>query len=76
MYRNLAWVGGIGSAILLCYGIYTCGKSPTYGLPMIALALIGGFLNVISSLAASEGINLFVNIANDVRKIADGKVHD
>ena len=64
---------GAGAIIAIFYGIWLLGDYGTedLGTIIIVYSIAGGFFSIISLLAISEGINLFVNIANDVRVIKE-----
>jgi len=73
IYRGFAWIVGAGAIIAIFYGIWLLGDYGTedLGTIIIVYSIAGGFFSIISLLAISEGINLFVNIANDVRVIKE-----
>jgi|TARA_B100000959_G_C14586427_1_gene462132 hypothetical protein len=73
IYRGFAWIVGTGAIIAIFYGIWLLGDYGTedLGTIIIVYSIAGGFFSIISLLAISEGINLFVNIANDVRVIKE-----
>ena len=58
IYRLLAVLVGIVSVIGFFYGLYA-------GIGIIVFSLIAGLLGVISFLAISEGIKLFISIENN-----------
>ena len=73
IYRGFAWIVGAGAIIAFFYGIWLLGDYGTedLGIIIIVYSIAGGFFSIISLLVISEGINLFVNIANDVRVIKE-----
>ena len=73
IYRGFAWIVGAGAIIAIFYGIWLLGDYGTedLGTIIIVYSIAGGFFSIISLLVISEGINLFVNIANDVRVIKE-----
>lgn len=75
IYRILAWVIGIGAIIAFVYGFDLLGDryNKDAGVLIIVLSIVTGTLGVIFTLAVSEGIVLFVNIANDVNAIKNRK---
>ena len=68
MYMFIAWIVGVGSFILLIFGFFLMEIS------LIISSLIAGFIGVVSMLAISEIIKLFMNIANDVNKIKENSI--
>ena len=68
MYMFIAWIVGVGSFILLIFGFFLMEIS------LIISSLIVGFIGVVSMLAISEIIKLFMNIANDVNKIKENSI--
>ncbi len=74
IYRGFAWIVGTGAIIAIFYGISLISegyRTEDLGIIIIIYSIAGGFFSIISLLAISEGINLFVNIANDVRVIKE-----
>jgi|AP45_3_1055517.scaffolds.fasta_scaffold397624_1 hypothetical protein len=61
-YQFLAIIIGIGSALGLLYGIKAAGTT------IIIYALIMGLMGVITLLAISEGIKLFIQIEDNTNK--------
>ena len=68
MYMFIAWIVGVGSFIILIFGFFLMEIS------LIISSLIVGFIGVVSMLAISEIIKLFMNIANDVNKIKENSI--
>ena len=75
IYRVIAWVIGIGAIIAFVYGFDLLGDryNKDAGVLIIVYSIVTGTLGVIFTLAVSEGIVLFVNIANDVNAIKNRK---
>ena len=71
IFRVLAWIVGIGALIPLFYGLTLLDNET--GILIIVSSLICGVLGVVFLLAISEGIVLFVNIANDVNELKNEK---
>ncbi|ODS30362.1 MAG: hypothetical protein SCARUB_04521 [Candidatus Scalindua rubra] len=71
IYNFLAWIMGLGALVAVFYGMSLLDRYGTkeFGIAIIMISLIGGFIGVVSLLAISEGIRLFVNIAKDVNKL-------
>jgi len=66
-YQFLAIIIGIGSALGLLYGIKAAGTKAA-GTTIIIYALIMGLMGVITLLAISEGIKLFIQIEDNTNK--------
>ncbi len=70
IYLTSAWLVVIGTTIGIFYSLYLFGdENIGEGLILIGIYLIYGFIGFITLLASSEGIKLFVNIANDIREM-------
>ena len=78
IYRGFAWIVGTGAIIAIFYGIWLLGDYGTedLGTIIIVYSIAGGFFSIISLLAISEGINLFVNIANDLNELKRGNKNE
>ena len=78
IYRGFAWIFGVGAIIAIFYGIWLLGDYGTedLGTIIIVYSIAGGFFSIISLLAISEGINLFVNIANDLNELKRGNKNE
>ena len=79
IYRGFAWIFGVGAIIAIFYGISLISegyRTEDLGIIIIIYSIAGGFFSIISLLAISEGINLFVNIANDLNELKRGNKNE
>ena len=74
IYLISAWLVVIGAIIGLFYNLYLIGDDNIWvSLILVLRYLLFGLFGFISFLALSEGIKLFVNIANDLRELKINK---
>jgi predicted ATP-dependent serine protease len=71
-YRALAWVVAIIAIIVFLIGLKELfGNRISIGGPLLLYSIIGGGVGVLSFLATSESIKVFIDIEANTRRTAD-----
>ena len=68
-YKLLAFGVGVIAIISFILGFWVAQDDPSRGAIILLVSLFGGAIAFLTLLAMSEGIMLFVNMANDLSKV-------
>ena len=68
-YKLLAFGVGVIAIISFILGFWVAQDDPSRGAIILLVSLFGGAITFLTLLAMSEGIMLFVNMANDLSKV-------